>query len=96
MNKIISFFLAVISLFSALILLCPLVYAEMADDSILWSFDPEDICTQDGTSLSVLSVSPSGRYIAAADRTKIDKNNRNAAGAECTGGSHRHRRRPQP
>ena len=44
-----------------------------------WFFDSSGLTLDDGLALSTISVSPSGRYIACADRTTIDIHARNAA-----------------
>lgn len=48
--------------------------------SIQWSLDPADLHVDGLDALSILSVSPTGHYIAAADRSVVDPQNRNAAG----------------
>lgn len=65
-----------------LALLCPCVTAESAEpqtSSIIWQFDPADISVDGADTLTMVSVSPSGQYIIAVDRGKMDKKARHAA-----------------
>ena len=64
-----------------LLCLCPLLEALAESSGVEWSFDTSTLTTADGITLSTISVSPSGRYIACADRTKQNMESRNAAGA---------------
>ncbi len=45
-----------------------------------WRLDFDDISAPDASGLTTLSVSPSGQYIAAADRIQLNMSQRNAAG----------------
>lgn len=56
--------------------------AEVSEDqirSVEWRFDPADLRVEGMGDLTVLSVSPSGQYIAAADRSRHSPEHRNAA-----------------
>ena len=64
-----------------LLCLCLLLEALAESSGVEWSFDTSTLTTADGITLSTISVSPSGRYIACADRTKQNMESRNAAGA---------------
>lgn len=56
--------------------------AEVSEDqirSVEWRFDPADLRVEGMGDLTVLSVSPSGQYIAAADRSRHSPEHKNAA-----------------
>ena len=62
-----------IVILAALMLMCPIIRAEsMPEKQILWRFDPADLRSVGGGRLCILSVSPSGKYIAAADRSGMN------------------------
>ena len=62
-----------IVILAALMLMCPIIRAEsMPEKQILWRFDPADLRSVGGGTLCILSVSPSGKYIAAADRSGMN------------------------
>ena len=58
----------------------PEIISEDQIRSIEWSLDPDDISVEGSNDLTMLSVSPSGQYIAAVDRYKMDLENKFAAG----------------